>query len=345
MDGVAKMPSKERADLFVAASDKRPRISAAIMEKDFWVCWILKHIFSSDQLPYHLIFKGGTSLSKIFSVIERFSEDVDLSFDRHELGFDTDRDPEKASSGKKQRALLNELQADCKVLIRDKFVPSIIADCQIILGNAKTGPDSWDIEIDPEDQQTVLFRYPQSLSFQGIAVPAYLRQVVRLELGARSDSWPANMRDITPYSAELFPKMFTASVFKVNTLEATRTFWEKATLLHAESHRNDPAPKKERLSRHYYDLYQLSKTNIATKALEQMDILQRVVDHKKVFFRSSWAHYETASPGSFHLVPSVERLTSLRADYVQMEAMIFGEYPKWEEIIDGLKKLEKRING
>lgn len=95
MDGIAKMSPKERADVFVASSGRRGGISAPIMEKDFWVCWALKRIFVSIQFPLHLIFKGGTSLSKVFRVIERFSEDVDLSFDRRELGFQTERDPEK----------------------------------------------------------------------------------------------------------------------------------------------------------------------------------------------------------------------------------------------------------
>lgn len=344
MDSVAIMPPKDRADIFVVASDKRKRISAAIMEKDFWVCWILKRIFSSDHFPYHLLFKGGTSLSKVFNSIERFSEDIDLSFDRRELGFDTVRDPEKAPSGKKQRALLDELRTDCEVLIRDTFVPALIADCQVLFGDMKKGSDPWKIVIDPKDQQTVLFHYPQSLSLEKITASAYIPQVIRLELGARSDSWPAAMHTITPYAAELFPKMFQAPSCKVNALEAERTFWEKATILHKEYHRPKDSTPGDRRARHYYDLYQLSKMVISNNALQQLDLLRRVVEHKKVFFRSSWAHYETALPGSFHLVPSPERLVSLHTDYTQMKDMIFGDYPEWDAIIQGLKELEIKIN-
>lgn len=344
MDSVAIMPSKERADLFVAASGKRLRISAAIMEKDFWVCWILKRIFSSDQMPCHLLFKGGTSLSKVFNSIERFSEDVDLSFDRRELGFDIGRDPEKAPSGKKQRALLDELQKDCEILIRDRFVPTLIADCQVILGDIKNGSDTWNVEIDSKDQQTVLFRYPQSLPPEKIAVSAYIPQVIRLELGARSDSWPAAMHTIMPYAAELFPQMFQTPSCKVNTLEAERTFWEKATILHKEYHRPKDSTPGERRSRHYYDLYQLSKMDIGDRALKQQGLLERVIEHKKVFFRSSWAHYETAKPGSFRLVPPTERIAQLRTDYAQMQSMIFGDYPELDKIIKGLSELEGKIN-
>ncbi len=344
MDGIAKMPFRERADLFVAASDKRSQISAAIMEKDFWVCWALSRIFSSVHFPLHLIFKGGTSLSKAFHAIERFSEDVDLSFDRRELGFETDRDPEKAVSGKKQDALLKQLQDECETVIRERFLPALLSDFQTVLENVKGNVATWNIEIDPEDKQAVLFRYPQSIALQGIVMPAYVSPVVRFELGARSDSWPAGKHSVTAYAAELFPAMFTATSCEVTALEAIRTFWEKATLLHAEAHRTSSAKKRERLSRHYYDLYQLSKTEIASEALAQPNLLRRVAEHKSVFFRSAWAHYETAVPGSFHLVPPNERLAALQADYVEMQAMIFGDYPEWKTIIDGLKELEDRIN-
>lgn len=344
MDSVAKMPIRERADLFATASDRRPRISAAIMEKDFWVCWMLSRIFSSVHFPLHLIFKGGTSLSKVFNAIERFSEDVDLSFDRRELGFETTRDPEKAASNKKRRALLDQLETECETVIQGRFVPALMKDFQKVIGSPKEGPATWSIDIDPEDKQAVLFHYPQAISLQGIVMPAYVSPMVRLELGARSDSWPAGNHPVTPYAADLFPDMFAVPSCEVTVLDAVRTFWEKATILHAQAHRSGSATKVERLSRHYYDLYQLSKTEIASEALAKPDLLNRVVEHKSVFFRSAWAHYETAKPGSFHLLPSEDRQADLRRDYAQMETMIFGDYPAWEEIIEGLEKTEKRIN-
>jgi hypothetical protein len=341
MDGIAKTTPKERADLFMAASDKRPRIPAGIMEKDFWVCWTLKRVFSSAYLPLRLIFKGGTSLSKVFDAISRFSEDVDISFDRRELGFEAARDPENATSGKKQKALLDALQGECEVVIRERLVPALLKDFETVIG--APGP-VWGLEIDPDDKQTVFFKYPPGLVAQALVLPAGIKPSVRLELGARSDSWPARKCSIKSYAAELFPDMFQAASCEVNTLEAVRTFWEKATLLHAESHRTDPAAKSERLSRHFYDLYQLTKTGIAEDALKQPDLLKRVVAHKTVFFRSAWAHYETAIPGSFHLLPAKARMQALRNDYTAMQAMIFGDIPEWDEIMNGLQKLEQRLN-
>lgn len=344
MDLVAKSSPKERADIFVAASGQRLNVPAGIMEKDFWVCWSLKRIFASSSLPYHFVFKGGTSLSKVFHIIDRFSEDVDLSFDRRELGFDSGRDPERAPSGNKQRALLDKLQAECEVVIRDRFVPILSSDFEAVLGAPEPGISGWGLEIDPEDPQTVIFNYPRSLASQGIAVSAYISPAVRLELGARSDSWPAKSYTITPYAAELFPQMFSVASCEVNTLEAVRTFWEKATLLHAAYHRPGESIKSERLSRHYFDLYQLSKTGIVDEALRQMDLLDRVIHHKMIFFRSAWAHYETAVPGSFHLLPAKERIPNLRSDYGLTQSMIFGEVPTFDAIMERLGELESRIN-
>lgn len=101
----------------------------------------------------------------------------------------------------------------------------------------------------------------------------------------------------------------------------------------------------ELMSRHYYDLYCLSKTEIGSRALKETDLLKRVIEHKLVFFRSAWAHYETAVSGSFRLIPSAGRIQSLRNDYAEMKAMIFGESPEWNIILEGLKDLEDRING
>jgi hypothetical protein len=166
----------------------------------------------------------------------------------------------------------------------------------------------------------------------------------RLEMGARSDDWPATDAEITPYAAEAFPGLFTTPSCKVRTLAAERTFWEKATLLHAECHRPSDKPSRERLSRHYYDLYRLTRLPIAEQALKQLELLKRVVAHKSFFFAQTWAHYETARPGGFRLLPEADRRDALRRDYQDMESMIFGKAPDWKDIILELEQLETKIN-
>lgn len=123
-----------------------------------------------------------------------------------------------------------------------------------------------------------------------------------------------------------------------------RTFWKKATLLHAEYHRSPDSQPPERLSRHYYDLFRLSQLDIGNDALGRLDLLERVIKHKKLFFASAWASYDTATPGGFRLVPPDHRIEDLGRDYKQMEAMIFGAYHEWEEITEALTALERRIN-
>lgn len=339
MDNVARASAVDRSTLFRRAEAAlAPSCHAAIVEKDFWVCWSLRRIFEVLQFRPHLIFKGGTSLSKVYRAIERFSEDVDLSLSRRDLGFADDHDPEQSGISKKEaRRRLDALVAECQTVVRQKLVPELRRDFAAVLGEA-----GWSVVLDPADPQTVLFTYPFT---EVSGVTPYVRPSIRLEMGARSDDWPAADAEITPYAAEAFPDLFAIRSCRVRTLAAERTFWEKATLLHAECHRPPDKPSRERLSRHYYDLYRLARQPIAELAMEQHALLERVIAHKSFFFAQSWAHYETAGPGTLRLLPEADRLDALRRDYQAMESMIFGEAPDWDDIVRELARLETRING
>lgn len=339
MDSVAKSSRRDRAQLFVTAEGKHaPRIPAPIIEKDFWVCWTLHRLFTALKFRPQLIFKGGTSLSKVFKVIDRFSEDVDLSLSRRDLGFADARDPEEAGISKNEaKRRLDALVDQCKLTVKEKLLPDLRRDFTTVLGES-----GWSIDVDSGDPQTLNFAYSQS---DITAATKYVRPIIRLEMGARSDDWPAVEAEITPYAAEDFPGIFTKPKCTVRTLSAERTFWEKATLLHAQCHRPEAKPSAERHSRHYYDLYCLSRHELGRQALTRGDLLERVVKHKSFFFASSWANYATAKPGTLRLVPDAERLTALGADYNLMQAMMFGASPKWSDIVKELKQLEARING
>ena len=337
MDRIARLAVSERVALFENAAQKRPEILPGFIEKDFWVCWVLHRIFEVLQFRPHLIFKGGTSLSKVYRAIERFSEDVDLSLSRRDLGFADDRDPEQAGISKKAaRRRLDTLVAECQTVVREKLVPDLRTDF-----DAALGASGWSLDLDPNDPQTIIFKYPPSVLSVSVS---YVRPAIRLEMGARSDDWPAADAEITPYAAEVFPDLFTIRSCRVRTLAAERTFWEKATLLHAECHRPTDKPSRERLSRHYYDLYRLAQQPISERALAQRALLERVIAHKSFFFAQAWAHYETARPGTFRLLPVADRLAALRRDYQDMETMIFGGVPAWGDIVRELERLEARIN-
>jgi hypothetical protein len=335
---VARWTPEDRTALFQeTATQMGP--APAIIEKDFWVCWSLSRLFAAPSRQPAMLFKGGTSLSKVYRAIERFSEDVDLSLDRHDLGFTGERDPENATSRKAVRRLVEEVQQSCIRYLADEFVPATIRDFETVLGPVGSG---WSLDPDPDDPQTILFTYPPSLP---AGLGGYVRPVVRLEFGARSDLWPASDAEVRSYAAEYFPDAFQTPTCTVHVLEAKRTFWEKATLLHAEYHRPKVRLGADRLSRHYYDLVQLSHTAIYQDALADQDLLTRVAKHKDRFFPVGWAHYDEARPGTLRLVPHPELRAMLEVDYEAMQEMIFGEPPSFASIVERLETVEAQING
>jgi hypothetical protein len=317
---------------------------AAVVEKDFWVCWILRRLFTLPSAPGSMIFKGGTSLSKVFNAIARFSEDVDLSFDRADLGFGGEHDPAQAPSKKQAKQRLKLLQDTCQTVIRDRFVPQLAVHIGEALHDSAQRNWSIAIDLDDPDSQTVLFGYPASLAPRGPLAATYVSPVVRLEMGARSDHWPAEDVTIISYAAAQFPAQFSDPRSAVRVLAAERTFWEKATILHAWYHARPDKPLRGRQSRHYYDLATLVEAGIGARALERLDLLATVAAHKDVFFADAAARYDEAKPGSLRLVPPPPRLAELREDYNKMREMIFGQPPSFEHLLEVLAETERRIN-
>jgi predicted nucleotidyltransferase component of viral defense system len=343
MDDVACWPARDRADLFEATALRRS-LAVAIVEKDFWVCWALKRLFTLPDPPAGLLFKGGTSLSKVFNAIERFSEDVDLSFDRAGLGFGGASDPLNAASGKKKTRAVEALAEKCKQVIREQFLPQLLTSFAGAL--RKPSGDTWMLALaeDDPDQQTLLFSYPAEGPARPTEAPAYIRPVIRLEIGARSDHWPTVDAVVTPFAAEELPHVFKDRNANVRVLAVERTFWEKATLLHAWHHA--PADKvfRDRQSRHYYDVVRLYVLGRAKEALKDVELLGKVARHKEVFFPAAWARYAEARPGTLRLVPPVSRIAELQRDYEKMREMIYGELPSFDSILDVLRQIEKLVN-
>jgi hypothetical protein len=207
---------------------------------------------------------------------------------------------------------------------------------------AHLADSGWQIELDVEDPQTVLFNYPSAVA--PAVANAYVRREVRIECGARSDAWPAEHKVVRPYVAEALAGVVADAEVAVKVLGIERTYWEKATILHAEAHREETKATPRRFSRHYADLAALADHTEAKGALNRSDLRERVVAHKQVFFASTWASYETAVPGSFRLVPGEARLAALAQDYRDMREMFFGEPLPWEEIVARLRALETSIN-
>jgi hypothetical protein len=211
--------------LFAETAD-RLRLSDTVVEKDFWVCWTLKQIFSIDALKSTLLFKGGTSLSKIFRAINRFSEDIDLAVDYTALGFVGARDPrQEGISRTKQIKILEEMLDACRLYIRSAFLPLLSKRFQEVLADR-----DWALTISPNDPHIVQFRYPSSVANR----LAYISPQVILELGTHAEFIPRDNFPIRSFAAEQFPQVFEEPEVFVTALLAKRTFWEKATILHAE---------------------------------------------------------------------------------------------------------------
>ena len=188
------MPAADRAALFNQAD--------AIIEKDFWVCWTLKRLFGiqGEDSP-GLVFKGGTSLSKGYDAIRRFSEDIDLSFDRADLGYGGDRDPEAALSRKKADKLIHDLVVAVAKHIETVVLPRLSAAIERELGPATEA--GWSLKIDPGEPQNLIFEYPVSLPEKDYSGFAYMSSRVKLEFGARGDPWPTEKREIVGVSGLL----------------------------------------------------------------------------------------------------------------------------------------------
>jgi hypothetical protein len=344
MDDVARLPAEDRAALFGETGAGRG-VADMIIEKDFWVCWSLRRLFGLPKgTTATLVFKGGTSLSKAFNAIRRFSEDIDLSFDRAELGYTGERDPEKEGISRKRAArLIDDLVRDIERHIAEKLLPALRAAIVEQLGEPING--EWSLEIDAGDAQTVNFHYPTALPAAEYEGMAYITPRVKFEFGARGDPWPTEKKVIRPYAADDYPDFFAAPDTSVTVLSARRTFWEKAIALHAEAHRPPESPTPQYFSRHYYDLAMLLATDDGQAAVADLDLLAQVAQHKATFFRSGWASYETARPGTLLLMPEDMRVKDLRADYRAMAPMMFDQTPPpFDNILAEIAALQETLN-
>ena len=329
MKNIARLPKEERLILFRNTA-ANCGLSEGIVEKDFWVCWTLDYLFHQSPWTKHLAFKGGTSLSKSFDLIHRFSEDIDLILNWRLLE-SAQKDPWAQRSKNQQDKLNKVLNAETEVFLREQFVPRLQEDFAQLL------VDEFQIEVDEHETQTVNFTYPKLFGEDSIL------PMVRLEIGALAAWTPTTQSEIISYAAQQYGRIFQNPSTSVLTVMPERTFWEKVTILHKEAFRtngNFPA----RYSRHYYDLFCMDASPVKAAAFRNLDLLARVVTFKDRFYPAGNAHYDLAKPGTMRLLPLEDCLPVLRDDYAHMRNMLFGEIPSFEEIMTCIARLEKEIN-
>lgn len=336
----ARLPLDQRIPYFQEVANRRG-LTRLIVEKDFWVCFSLRLLFSTPTLADKFVFKGGTSLSKVFGIIKRFSEDIDLSIDPDWLGFGGENRPDAAKSRSQFEKRWKKLNDACAVAVDHKVRPTLEESIQDALGPTRDGTAYLTFKIDEQTHSPVLtFRYPTTEP----ARPGYVHPQVKLELGSLTDQQPIGDHTVTPWVAEEFPALFTAPACRVVALEIERTFWEKATILHTEYYRPADKPMRSRLSRDCYDVCCMATYPAGRRAMEDLDLLARVVRHKRTYFQSAWANYDAAKPGSLRLVPADSRLADLKADYQQMQEMFTEPPPPFDDILRQLRNIEDRLN-
>lgn len=329
----------EKLDLFLTTAN---RLGAPIgnIEKDFWVCWTLNALYHERPAGGpRLLFKGGTSLSKAYGLIERFSEDIDVTVFRDDLDESASVEALEALSNKKRRARLDAIRDACRSYITGPlhdFLTNHLAEATDGQGR---------IEIDPADPdgQTLLVWYPEAEPRDEV----YVRPAVRIESGAKSALDPHHPVDIRPYIGDDVTGL-DLTVPLVTTIDAERTFWDKVVIAHGLwrwfERRGELRQEGQRVSRHFYDLHCLFSSDVGKRAVADAALGADCVRHAQMFFNRPDYDLVSAANGTFALAPTEAMVDALARDYANTTSMIFGDAPAFKDILASMEQIEWAAN-
>ena len=332
------LSKEDRIDVLDRVSTELNIRQREVIEKDWWVTAVLRALFN---LPYaqHLSFKGGTSLSKCWHLINRFSEYIDIAIDREYLGF----------SGIPSRTQISDKlrRATCS-FVRETMQYDLAEQ----LYNDGIAKDNFQINVDitpisTTDPETININYDSVLTFSvGAENGLYVLPKVKVEVSGRSMSEPVSEVPIESMIDNIYPNApFAEPKFNVRTVLPERTFLEKIFLLHEEFAKDNALIKIERMSRHMYDIGQMLKTPIAESAIRNEQLYRQVVEHRRRFIGLRGFDYDSLYPNTLNFIPPMSIIEQWKADYENMRLhMIYGETVSFEELVDNLDKLNKCIN-
>lgn len=327
-----RLEAREQSQIYRALAPQLSR-SPVVLEKDVWVCWVLQTLFTMPgRLP--MAFKGGTSLSKVFGAIARFSEDVDITLDYR--GLDGSFDPFAKGVSRNR---LKKFSEDLKSFVCAHAHSIVVPHFQEMLA-AEFDADAFRLKVSDDGEQ-LRVHYPTVLEAPG----DYVGNSVLIEFGGRNITEPNEEHEVQPDIAEHVADLdFPRS--QVSVLSPARTFWEKATLMHVECQRGEFRASAERLSRHWYDLAMLADLAHGQAAMANRALLADVVKHKKVFYNAGYANYAACLAGRLRLIPDDVVLAALRDDFQRMigAGMFIGKPPAFDAIVERLRALEAAIN-
>lgn len=334
----------ERRDLFLSAAT---RLGTTIqnIEKDFWVCWTLDALF--HRLKHggpRLLFKGGTSLSKGYNLISRFSEDIDITVFRDDLGESIPvEDLEKLSNNKRSNRL-EAIKHACQNYIDSKLRVELSAIAKETMESARQDPAKLSIVLDVNDpdQQSILIHYPSV-----VAQDAYISPFVKIESGAKSALDPNEELKISPYLGPDIPSGKDLEIIGVTTIKPQRTLMDKILILHGLVHYFEAKGTLRgngRMSRHYYDVHQLINSEVGKLACSDTELVENCVRHATMFFNRNHTGLDSAECGKFRLSPVEKMIDLLHRDYEAMQVMIFGDTPKFETVLESVALAQEQLN-
>ena len=326
-----KKMSKNELEQVIKNASLKIGVNEVILEKDYWVCFVLNYLFSKCKWKEAFTFKGGTSLSKCFNLIQRFSEDIDLILDWRVIGYRFD-EPWLERSNTKQGIFNKESNHKTEDFLKNVFDSQLDSDFKDMLN------EEFHISIDESEPSTVLFEYPKAFK------SSYVTQAVRLEIGTLAAWTPSEIVRVVPDIQKIYPMLFDGDFIEVRTVLPERTFWEKATILHHEANRPKELAIPKRYARHYYDLACIANSPYKERAFKNPELLEKVVQFKQKFYPRKWAKYEEATAETIRLIPDDYRLKEIKEDYKNMTEMFFGEYPSFENMMNSILELEKEIH-
>ena len=339
---ILRADAETRSGLY-AATAQRLGTTPQNVEKDLWVCWTLDALFNGLREGPRLLFKGGTSLSKAFGLIERFSEDIDVTVFRDDLGHAASIEELAKLSRKKREAALDEIREACEAYINGPFLEKLRALCDEACARTGIEAGALRVEPDPHDRQTLLLVYPSATP-----TDAYISKSVKIESGAKSALDPNSLRTITPYVDADIPGTDIA-VPNVTVVDAERTFWDKVVILHGlrrwYDNRGQLRGNGQRISRHYYDVSRLLQSDAGQAALADTVLGEGCVAHARMFFDRPPFDLASAHSPTFALCPEKGMIDDLKQDYRAMSVMIFGEPPPFDDVMDAVADLQNRLNG
>lgn len=322
-----RLPKIRKTNILLALS-KTLKLPTYAIEKDWWVVQTLRLIFETDCAD-SLVFKGGTSLSKAWGLINRFSEDIDLALDRKFLGFEGDLSNQQ----------IKKLRKASFAYITDKFYPTLKTKFE------ETGLTNVEINItettdSDQDPRIIEIFYPSVFDNLG-----YIRPKVIIEVGSRSLREPFSVRSFRSFVGENYPDQpFADSSILIPTVNPERTFLEKVFLLHEEFQKPIDKIRVERLTRHLYDIERLMDTEFAEKALADSKLYQDIVAHRRLFTPIRGIDYDNHVPQKINPIPPFEIIDEWQKDYeIMQDSMIYGESLSFSELIERIEELKKRF--